>query len=65
MSSITVRGKVGVGGGCFSNMLKQLAMVVTAQAMVVACKGRPVWEGETVLAKGDNHLVVHWVMNCK
>ena len=44
------------------NLLKVIAMVMTAYVMVDMRKEKPVQKGEAVLVRADNEVAVAWVM---
>ena len=46
------------------NILELLEMVMTAYAMIVIKKDRPVKEGNSVLMRGDSSSAVQWVISC-
>lgn len=48
-----------------SDRLEFLAMVVTAWAFTAAVKAAPQYVGDSILVRGDNMSVVHWVNRCR
>ena len=47
------------------NVLKLLAMIVTAWVFTVPAKIEPQYVGESILMRGDNMSAVHWVNGCR
>ena len=61
----TIRSRRGGDRNRLSiNILELLEMVMTAYAMIVIKKDRPVKEGNSVLMRGDSSSAVQWVISC-
>ena len=59
-----LRAHVQGRGDLCINVLKLLAMIVTAWAFTVDLNVAPQYVGENILMRGDNMSAVHWVNFC-